>query len=191
MKWSILIVTIPRRREKLKELLNLLKPQLIPYLDVEVVAKEREHSLSLGQFRHRMIEHSKAQYVSFIDDDDLVAEDYVSQIYPKLDGVDQVGFKLHYYQDGHLQCMVYHDLRAGGWHGHPNLALYRDFSRFNVIRRDLLLQLTEHSTVDANEDGDFANSLRKLDIVKTQHFVPEVMYFYLCNNQDSIQKVRA
>src|SRR5437868_14169327 len=124
MKWSILIVTIPRRREKLKELLNLLKPQLIPYLDVEVVAKEREHSLSLGQFRHRMIEESKAQYVSFIDDDDLVAEDYVSQIYPKLDGVDQVGFKLHYYQDAQMRSTVDHDLRAEGWHGHPNLALY-------------------------------------------------------------------
>src|SRR5271157_2823699 len=111
MKWSILVLTQPSRVEFLRRLMENLSPQLDGLSDVEVVTTIFDKRFSIGKNREMMIEAAAGEYVNFVDDDDLVAEDYIVSIYPLLDGVDYVGFQAKYHEDG-VYCgkLSYHSL---------------------------------------------------------------------------------
>lgn len=148
-------------------------PQLT--LDVEVRERMYDRSMSLGANRQAMIEEAAGEYVSFVDDDDLVAEDYVSSILPLLDGVDYIGFQLQLYMDGIERGATFHSLQHNGWYENGG-SFYRDFSHLNPIRRELALQAPFEGS--GGEDTRWADRIRGLQIVKTEHYVPKIMYHY-------------
>lgn len=120
-----------------------------------------------------------ADYINFVDDDDLVAPDYVSSIYPLLGEVDYVGFQLQLYNGGPEQNLkqkpTYHSLRYKLWHDDDN-GYYRDISHLNPIKRELAVQAVMEG--GGGEDARWADSMRTLGIVKTEHYVDRVMYHY-------------
>jgi hypothetical protein len=123
-----------------------------------------------------MIEDARGQYSNFIDDDDLIPANYVDRIYPLLDGsVDYVGFRLQMYVDDQKQQPTFHSLRYPEWNGDQD-GWYRDISHINPIRRELALAVPMSG--GHGEDHRWADALRAKNIVKTEHFVDEVMYFY-------------
>lgn len=173
MKLEILCLTQPSRSEYLKRLRACIGPQLTA--DVRFTVRMFDPRLFLGVNRQWMIDESKAEYICFIDDDDLVADDYVSTILPLLDGIDYVGFELQCYIDGVPFSHTYHDLRCGGWHNDEK-GYYRDISHLNPIRRELaLLEPMEGGNA---EDHRWADRMRATGKVRTQHMIPRVMYFY-------------
>jgi hypothetical protein len=176
MKWSILILTQPKRAECLKKLLAMLDLQTEPFPDVEIVVKMFDSSMQVSGNRQQMVEDAKGEYVSFIDDDDLVATDYVSKIYSLLDGVDYIGFEVRTTIDGTPTLPAYHSLKYPQWYGDTE-GNYRDFSHLNPIRRELAVQ-AKFTGPFPTEDVRWAEDLRRLGIVKTEHYLPEVMYFY-------------
>lgn len=111
MKWEILIPTVVDRKEQFKRLADTLAPQVEKYkgdIVVTVLWNNYEHELS--ELRQSMIEHAEGEYVNFIDDDDNVADNYCDKIYPLLDGVDYIGFRVAFYQHGQKQKQVVHSL---------------------------------------------------------------------------------
>lgn len=179
MKWSILILTQLARREYLARLLKLLAPQLHgKKREIGLAIKLFDPFLSLGANRQALVDGSHGEYVSFIDDDDLVAIDYVNKILPMLDGVDYVGFKLQYFQDGVPAKPTFHSLKhVAGWSEDEN-GYYRDISHVNPIRRELA-RLTRFEG-GYGEDHRWADRLRELDVVKTERYIDEFMYLYYC-----------
>jgi hypothetical protein len=178
MKWDILCLTMPSRTEFLARLRQNIEPQL--RTGVRFVVKVHDPELSLGSNRQRMREESDAHYVSFVDDDDLVAGDYVSQILPRLTR-DYVGFSLQAYEDGvPLPGPTYHSLMCGGWFDKTfadgTKAWFRDISHLNPIKRKLALAVPMYGGFA--EDSRWAGELRALGIVKTENFINEVMYHY-------------
>lgn len=92
MLWSILIATLAYRQDKLLELLDGLLPQVID-ADIEVVALRNYGRYSIGAYRQALLDNARGEYVSFVDDDDLVAGSYVADISAELrGGCDVVGF---------------------------------------------------------------------------------------------------
>lgn len=180
MKWSILILTQPSRKLFLARLMDVLRPQLENILgwarDVEVVAKEFDKRYSLGYNRQLMIDAARGEYVCFVDDDDLVAEDYVSRILPLLDGADYIGFQLQCYMDGAPFSRTYHSLKYDRW-WNDEKGYYRDISHVNPIRRELALKAWMSG--GHGEDSRWATDLRKLGVVKTENYVDDIMYHYL------------
>jgi hypothetical protein len=164
-----------------------LAPQVAKFPDVEIVTTLFDKRFSLGKNRGMMIDAAAGEYVNFVDDDDLVAEDYVSSIYPLLDGVDYVGFIAKLYING-VYCgkPSYHSLMCNRWfesaHGY-----FRDISHLNPMRSVLAAagRMGDHEGL-VYEDLFWADRMRALGLVKTEHFIPKVMYFayYRSNKPD-------
>lgn len=82
MTLAILICTLPDRTLKLRRLLAVLNPQVKKYADrVKYHIHDGGRSMPTGAKRNALITQSNpSEYFVFIDDDDLITEDYVSQI---------------------------------------------------------------------------------------------------------------
>ena len=81
IKLSILVPTVPSRIELfypiiMKNLINQIKP----YADIELISFFDNKKRSIGKKRGEMINLAQGQYVVFIDDDDRIAECYISSI---------------------------------------------------------------------------------------------------------------
>ena len=176
MRWSILILTQPKRARLFDRIRGLLLPQLAPYENrVELLSRLFNPNQSLGENRQTLLDAAWGEYVSFIDDDDTVARDYVERIFPLLDGVDYVGFRLQLYVNGVRQKPTFHSLQYADWRD-DDKGFYRDLSHLNPIRRELALLVPFEG--GRGEDFSWAERLRATGRVKTEHFIPEVMYHY-------------
>ena len=85
--WSIGILTLPQRKEKLDKLLWYLE-YIMPYgyhHRIEIIINEDDGTKSVGQKRNEVLDKAKGKYISFIDDDDIVQSCYLSKICMKLD----------------------------------------------------------------------------------------------------------
>jgi hypothetical protein len=83
MLWSILIAAIPERYHSAHGLLmSLLEHQAVARMpDVELLYLLDNRRRSVGAKRNNLLGASRGEYVSFIDDDDSVATDYIQRIY--------------------------------------------------------------------------------------------------------------
>lgn len=181
MKWDILVLTQPSRRQFMEQLYGEMLLQAHP--DFNIKPGFFDTSKTLGENRNILRAQSKAEYISFFDDDDWPAPDFIAKILPLLDGVDYIGFQVQCYCQ-HMNWIrygeTYHSLEYGSrpdpW-AREGKKFFRDLVHINPIRRELAIQ----ADFDGNfgEDCRWATKLRKLGIVKTQHYIPEVMYHYL------------
>jgi glycosyltransferase involved in cell wall biosynthesis len=81
--WSILIAAIPERFHTAQGLLfSLLESQSVARMqDVELLYLMDNRRRSVGAKRNDLLQMARGEYLSFIDDDDEVATDYVQKIY--------------------------------------------------------------------------------------------------------------
>lgn len=187
MTWDILMCSIVHRTEMLAELLGELKRQLVPGLGVRVFRDNLE--TGYGEKCQRLLESSSADYVSFLDDDDWIAEDFVAAIMGALTKrPDYVGFKVRFTSDGQVQMPVYHTLKYDGWVDTPD-ALYRDIVHFNPIRRDLAVK----SYWEGGDGADrrWAERLRDLGCVKDEVFIDRELHHYRWRRGDTFTRGRS
>lgn len=179
--WDILICSIEERWALLASLLMVLARQVVPGVGVHVFVDNL--TMKVGDKRQVLVESSKARYISFIDDDDMVAPNYVSAIREALRKTpDQVGFKVLWTTDG-MPCLpVYHSLVHGGWDDAHN-ALYRDISHLNPIKRRLAKRIPFGG--GNYEDRRWVDGMRALGCVKREVFIDEELYHYRFKNGDS------
>ena len=86
MLWSIMIAGIPERFHSAQPLLHsLLEAQSVARMpDVELLYLLDNRRRPVGEKRNDMLAMAHGEYVSFIDDDDAVATDYVQKIYRQI-----------------------------------------------------------------------------------------------------------
>jgi hypothetical protein len=174
MTWDILICSILHRTDMLDALLAELERQLVPGVGVIVFRDNLE--TVYGEKCQRLLDASTADYISFLDDDDWIAPDFIASIMDALlQEPDYVGFKVLYTQDGVPQMPVFHTLKYGGWVNNPE-ALYRDIVHFNPIRRDLAVQGKWEGGDGA--DRRWADQLRAIGCVKSEAYIDREMHHY-------------
>lgn len=179
--WTILIPTIGRRGRLFCNLMGSLLPQTEPYAGkVTVLALWNNGEQQIGVLRDWLMEEAKSDYTCFVDDDDELPPYYVGQVFPLLDGVDYIGWRMQMYED-EMPCKpTYHSLSYGGWYQEAD-RWCRDISHLNPIRRALALDHARFSKPGAweFEDTNWADQMR--GHVSTEHCVPDeyCMYEYL------------
>jgi len=81
MKLSILVLTIPRRiNSYFPNLINKLLLQIGDRQDIEILGLFDNKKRSVGQKRNELVRMAQGENLTFIDDDDLPADDYISSI---------------------------------------------------------------------------------------------------------------
>lgn len=165
--WDVLIATIPHRHDKLTGLLAELERQgaRVPGFGVRVFRDNME--TAYGDKCQVLVDSSAAEYVSFFDDDDFPAPDFVARVMAALEAErpDYVGFAVEWTRDGHPQVPVEHSLRHAGWAAQPDM-LTRDIVHFNPIRRELALLGRWEGGYAA--DGRWADQVRASGRVRTE-----------------------
>lgn len=113
MRLQILVPTLPSRAGMLKKLLKVLRKQIKRHPGVGILVDDGAGSI--GAKRQRMIEAATADYVAFVDDDDMVSTNYLDRIMPCLaNNPDVVGITMHVKMDGrdwHPSPIFRHSLR--------------------------------------------------------------------------------
>lgn len=178
--WSILVPTLGERRPLFERLMGQLLPQTERHDGrVRVVAWHNDGSPPLPKIRQAMVLGATTDYVSFVDDDDMVSPYYVREVVQALEtSPDYVGFQVQCYSDGAPTAVAYHSLEYRRWR---NLATHyeRDISHINPIRTALARKADFTKAGRRAEDRAWADQLRARRTLKTQVLIPRIMYHYL------------
>ena len=78
---TILVPTVPSRINYFyPRIMKQLMDQTKNYNDVEVISFFDNKKRTIGKKRDEMLKLAQGKYVTFVDDDDRVSEDYVDEI---------------------------------------------------------------------------------------------------------------
>jgi len=178
IKLSILICTIPQRAHFLDRLWKILEPQETE--EIEILYNDKRFQ-SIGHKRNVLLEQSKGQYVSFIDDDDRVSDNYVNLlIYGINKGIDCCSLRGIITEDGNNPLIFEHSLKYNAYKTNEpgkEVRYERYPNHLNCIRSDVAKRF-RFPEINHGEDTDFATQIHKSELLKTEHYIPEAIYYY-------------
>lgn len=142
--WDILICSIPHRDILLHRLLAELDAQLEPYQDVQVTVCRDNLEFTYGHKMQELLNFATAKYVSWIDDDDWIAPDYIQTLHEALEkSPSYVGYPVEWTVDGNFIKPIQHSLRHGRWDDdekNERGEILRDISEKNPMLRHVAMQ---------------------------------------------------
>lgn len=175
MLLSVLVLTVPERPDP--PVIRHLCEQATA-LPVEILWLGDNRRRSIGAKRQAMLDFARGDYVSFIDDDDDVAADFVESILEAAASEPSViTFDAEIRRDGKPICLVRHragweneayspdktEIRRAAWHTHAwrqSIALSRAFSDSSW-----------------SEDWEWAGALQDEGMANAVH-IDKVLHFY-------------
>jgi hypothetical protein len=179
---SLLICTLNERKNLLERLLAILNKSIYnadASENIEILIDNRDSNTSIGQKRNSLLALSKKDYVAFIDDDDLVSEDYISILLNSIQEFpDCVSLNGIITTDGTDEHKFIHSLKYKMYSENKDLKeYYRPPNHLNCIKSSIAKQV---SFIHKNygEDTDWALELMSKNILKTEKTISQVIYFY-------------
>jgi glycosyltransferase involved in cell wall biosynthesis len=180
LKLSILIPTVPSRIELFYiKLMKELLIQIEPYKnEIELISLFDNKKRSIGKKRQEMINLAQGEYIVFIDDDDRISEDYISQIMSKLyenPTTDCVVFDSIFRLNGGVNKLckygvefAYGDINNGlEWRGKPaHTMVYAS----HIVKK--------HQYIDMGNGEDYDWVKRACLDIKNQTRIDKVLYYY-------------
>lgn len=189
---SILICSLESRIEKRSDLLRSLTDNLGGYytekndrIDLKIERRIGKHveiiictdngQMKVGQKRNLLLDQASGNYISFIDDDDMVSYLYVELLLEKIKlNPDVIVFDVARYQNGKPDRMVSYGIEYK-----------RDFNTRDVYYRlpnhlmcvkKSLAQQVRFKRLNFGEDSDYA--ARMLPFLKHQERINQTLYAY-------------
>jgi hypothetical protein len=184
--WSILCATLSSRQAKFLDLMSVLLPQAEADGQVEVVGLHNDGERTLADYRQALLQDARGEYLSFLDDDDMVEPDFVAAVTAAMEGrPDYVAFHHAYWEGGVRDPRpVVTGMGHGGWHDTAQ-ALFRDVTQINPVRSVIARQADFRAETGAMEDWAYVAAVRPL--LHTQTEIPRVLYHYRHDPRDSNQ----
>lgn len=191
MLFSVLIPTLQERRAQFARLRETLRAQIANAQlqnAVEILELCDNREQALGAKRNELIQRARGEFVAFVDDDDAVAENYVTLVCEALTrhpDVDCLGITGRvYFRGAHPHRFVYsaqydHYFSRGGVYYRPPYIL-------NPIRRALAQQF-QFAPVSYNEDQDWAMRVARARILRKEFMLNEILYHYYSRRRYAVQ----
>jgi glycosyltransferase involved in cell wall biosynthesis len=168
---SVLICTIPTRKALFDDLINSLESQWVE--GVEILYNDQGGTV--GSKRQTLLNQAKGDYVSFVDDDDSVSENYISSIIEatktKPDCIGICGIMT---TNGMLKKNWYISMDYHSWHEEKG-CYYRHTNHLSPVKREIALQVG-FPDKSHGEDYDYSMGLRNK--LKTEVKIPFGIYHY-------------
>lgn len=180
-KLSILICYTPGR----EHFLSRLKQRVWPQLDgdeVEMLIHDGV-GISIGQKRNELLFDAQGDYICFIDDDDLVSENYVKLLMEGIQkGVHCCSLKGMITEDGKNPLIFEHSIRYGVYRtvtdSPVDAVRYERYpNHLNCIKASIAKQF-RFPELNHGEDTDWATQIHKSGLLKVEHYIPQVIYYY-------------
>lgn len=164
----------------------ILEPQLEGKENIELLVLEDNRKRLMGDKWQSMIDIAQGEYISFIDDDDLVSEKYVDTILPLLDGVDCVGFTGHISINESKTLQVFYS-KEYTEDRNEEIGFFRYVQHLNPIRSDIVraVKYSGHNGADKR----WTDEIKQLDLIHTENLTNEALYYYVASTEDSREGV--
>ena len=175
MKFSILICSLEERHKQLMSLLLELYKQRTN--EIEVLTNIDNRQKTTGTKRNELLLQAKGDYIAFVDDDDKVAENYVSRILGAVKtNPDCVGMEglITFASKGIVQKFI-HSIKYDKWF-EKNGIYYRCPNHLSPVKRELALKVM-FPDITVGEDYKYSEKL--FSHLKTEVYLQEPIYFYL------------
>ncbi len=179
--FSILIPAVPSRIARLTALFTLLESQ-VGDRPVEILSLLDNKKRSIGFKRDALVQSARGKYLAFVDDDDTVADDYVSSIVHQIEStpdVDVIVFDQGVTINGENQFKVTHGLELNNEGVHKKDGLWQDINRrpwhHNVWKTEIA---QKHRFTDISYGEDWEWCKRVLKDVTTESRIDKMLHFY-------------
>jgi hypothetical protein len=174
---SILICSLKSREIKLQRLLETFTKQLTN--EVEVLHYQDEGEITIGAKRNELLEMASGEYCAFVDDDDMVSDDYISKVLTaiesKPDCTSLTG--IIYFPNG-ASRMFDHSIQHDGWFTGPDGNFYRTPNHLNPIKTEIAKRFG-FKDINNGEDYDFSQRIRYG--LHSEVRIPGEIYYYYPN----------
>jgi glycosyltransferase involved in cell wall biosynthesis len=172
---SILICHLLKRDKELSRLTCQLEKQCKDKNNIEILIEEDNGELCVGAKRNRLLRKSKGEYVTFIDDDDEVSDDYIESIMIALESKpDCVGIEGIMRGDGYSPQLFRHSIQFQG-HYTGTDAFYRTPNHLNPMK-SVIAKRVFFQEIDFGEDKKFSYNVRSM--LKKEVYIFHPIYFY-------------
>lgn len=187
--WTILITTLGQRQDRLAYLLRGLMPQVdragglvkvVAYFDNGELTDLCGDALgAIAEKRQALVMATTTKYLSFVDDDDTCASDFVPRVVRAFShDPDFVGFWSRIYKGGSIYRMAKMSLEFDGW-AKGGAYLCRDITHVNPMRTAIAQTVDFRDRDDGQpEDVSWAAQLRTGGLLKTQVFIDKPLHYY-------------
>jgi hypothetical protein len=186
---SILICTLPSRKEMFESLLSEIQKQIFvsKYKSKVEIWHDDSIEMTTGMKRNHLLKMAQGKFSVFIDDDDMVSEDYISKIISCIESnieVDCIGIKGQIITNGSDIKEWEISMSFGKWF-EANNKYYRTPNHISPIRTEHCLK-TMFPNITIGEDSDF--SQRILPLLKKEAKVDGNIYFYRYTNNQIVHQ---
>lgn len=179
MKLSILVPTVPRRlRTFFPSIIEELENQ-IGDLPIEILGLYDNKRMTVGEKRNSLLKIARGEYVTFIDDDDRIDNDYIKDILKILNEnpeADCVVYDILYInkigKKQHCRYGIEYDYTLEGkdWYGKP--------AHTHVWKREIAIK-GKFPEENFGEDLSWVSQVWPL--IKNQVRIDKVLYYYYFN----------
>ena len=184
---SILILTLPTRIDSYARLIKSLNLQVIQNNlmgRVQILSLCDTKEISVGEKRNILLNKSCGRYVCFIDDDDVVAPDYLIKIISALSSnADVITFCGDYVEKEIITAFSISMVHRGNFN-HPNI-FYRLPNHLCPLKREIALSC-QFTNKNFGEDSDYADKINKY--IKNEYHIQDKLYFYMYDADTSQTK---
>jgi glycosyltransferase involved in cell wall biosynthesis len=178
---SVLICSLVERRPMLEQLLKEIKKfKRDSGLNIEILTDIDNREKSVGKKRNDLVARAKGKYCCFVDDDDMIGNNYFKEIeFALKDKPDSVAVLGMFYQHGQRVKPFVHSIEFKGYSEDQD-AFYRPPNHLNPILTGLVKRIG-FPEMNYGEDTDFAMRLCQAGLIKTEGKVNNLIYHYFYN----------
>jgi glycosyltransferase involved in cell wall biosynthesis len=184
---SILILTLPTRIDSYATLIKTLNQQVIDnnlINRVQIMSLCDTKEISVGEKRNILLNQSCGRYVCFIDDDDLIAPDYVIKLMNAIQSNSDVITFCGDYVENTIRTPFSISMIHRGNYNEPNM-FYRLPNHLCPVKREIALS-SMFSDKNFGEDSDYAERIN--NHIKNEFHIQDKLYFYMYNESTSQTK---
>ena len=178
-KLTILIPTLPKRAAFFERLVNELHRQMSETGTQFKISANDDTAIDIGTKRNVMMGTVQTEYMAFFDDDDMPGPNYIKHLMEGIaKGVDCCSLTGIYTKDGQNPTKFIHSIKYDNLFTGDDGVFYRPIMHINCLK-------TEHArravfpSWRVSEDSKWAMDLQATGVLKTEHWIDEVIYNYL------------
>lgn len=174
---SLLICSFSERKEFLMRMLDQLNLQLFGRQDVEIKVCNIEGS-SIGKKRNILLQEATGKYVAYLDDDDVIAPDYIKLIMSAIESdPDCCSLKGILTTNGVDARIFIHSIKYDSYFEQDGI-YYRPPNHLNVIRASVAKRFS-FPEINHGEDTDWAMQISRSGLLQKETVIKSILYYYI------------